>query len=194
MIKISDSIRNGSIYIKPNFLGQDLYEEFNNKVLKKYKFKPMYQPHAVHYGNRFQAQPCWETETLEKIDKKIYNVFKKEIENILDEKLTRFDGFIRKNITEEIKISKVNTKYGVIHMDQKAEFACVYQFTQSIDGGTAFFENAGDKYPDIEISAYTDRLIMYSGRRWHTNCIDFTFPERNVLALFIKTEKFKDNY
>ena len=70
-----------------------------------------------------------------------------------------------------------------------AEFAGVFQFVQSFDGGTAFFENAGDKVPDIEVSAYPNRLTMYSGGRLHTNCTDFTFEERIVVLVFIKTEK-----
>ena len=104
---------------------------------------------------------------------------------------------IRKTFTEEIKRSKVNGKYGHIHTDYNnddddpipTDFASVFYFVQSYDGGTAFFENKGDTAPDIEISAYKNRLITYNSARLHTNCTDFTFKERYVLVSFIRTEK-----
>ena len=111
--------------------------------------------------------------------------------------MTFFICKIRKSITEEVKRSKVNGKYGHIHQDLQngkddavpSEFASVFSFVQSYDGGTAFFENEGDTAPDIEVAAYRNRLVAYGSGRLHTSCTDFTFKERNVLVSFIRTEK-----
>ena len=199
---IAHSLRNGSIFVCPNFLPSDIFEEFFEKV-KEYPYIEGYQPAGTFYGNRFQAYPVHETKDLSVIDSRFFNWFKNGVQDILEDKIIRFHCCVRKTITEELKRSKVNTKYGIVHSDYEsdlkidpsmsggdtAEFAGVFQFVQSFDGGTAFFENAGDKVPDIEVSAYPNRLTMYSGGRLHANCTDFTFDERIVVLVFIKTEK-----
>ena len=45
----------------------------------------MYQP-CAHYGNRFQAQPTWETEELNKIDLHMFESIKIKYKNYLQEK------------------------------------------------------------------------------------------------------------
>ena len=198
---IAKSLRNGSIFICPNFLPFDVFEEFFNKA-KDYPYTEGYQPAGTYYGNRFQAYPVYETKDLSIIDSRFFDLFRNGIQDILENKIIRFHCCIRKTITEELKMSKVNTKYGIIHSDYEAnlktnpsasggdiaEFAGVFQFVQSFDGGTAFFENTWDKVPDIEVSAYPNRLTMYSSGRLHTNCTDFTFEERMVVLVFIKTD------
>ena len=91
---------------------------------------------------------------------------------------------------EEVKRSKVNTVYGTIHKDS-TELAAVLYFEQTTSGGTVFFENGIDKYPDISVGAYPNRLILYNAQRWHTAAADFTFKERHVLLIFFDTEKLK---
>ena len=189
-MKISDSLREGSIYLKPNFLDENLFKELKNN-LNGYEYFSTYQTRETYYGNRFQAHPCYETKDLSLIDKKFYNLFKEKIEIILDESVIFLKMLIRKTLLEEIKISKANSKYGFVHRDNDVEFAGVFQFTQSIDGGTAFFENFWDKYPDIEIGAYKNRITLYNANRWHSTCTDFTFSERHTLILFANTEKYK---
>ena len=184
MITILDTIKKGSIYIEPNFLDEILFNEFKEN-LKKYKFIETYQPKRAHYGNRFQAFPCYETEDLKIIDKKFCDIFTNKIKNILNIDNIKISMFLRKNLTEELKISKANTKYGFVHRDELSEFAGVFHFVQSVDGGTAFFENHWEKVPDIEIGAYSNRLIIYNGNRWHSSCTDFTFNERIALTIFI---------
>ena len=91
---------------------------------------------------------------------------------------------------EEVKKSAAKEKYGIVHRDTDVEFAFVFQFVQSFNAGTAFFENFNDKLPDIEISAYRNRLILYNAQRWHAPCTDFTFKERYIISGFIRTEKW----
>lgn len=185
-----NSIRKGNIHIDNGFLNDDSYELLVNEV-PKLNFIETYQPATEFYGNRFQAQPTWEFNGIENIDKKLKKEFVSKLEKILDIKIKKCKTVIRKTITSELIKSKVNTKYGLIHRDSVSDddfcdLAGVLYFTQSYDGGTAFFEKEFDKYPDIEISAYPNRLIMYDARRSHASCHDFTFEDRYVLAFAIK--------
>ena len=66
-----------------------------------------------------------------------------------------------------------------------ADLAGVFYFEQSYLGGTAFFENHFDPIPDITIGAYTNRLILYNGNRWHAPCADYTFEERYIIAFMV---------
>ena len=184
------SIRRGNIHIENGFFSDENYEFLVNKI-EKLNFIETYQPATEFYGNRFQAQPTWEYSGIENLHKNLKKEFVSNLENILDIKIKSCKTVIRKTITSEILKSKVNTKYGLIHRDSVGEddfcdIAGVLYFTQSYDGGTAFFEKEFDKYPDIEISAYPNRLIMYDARRSHASCHDFTFNERYVLAFALK--------
>ena len=182
-ITVSDSLNEGSLYIKPCFLSEEEFLEFESRI-KNYSYVDTYQPIGTVYGNRFQSYPCWETNDLAKVDAEFYELFKKKLEHILGSNIL-LNMRIRKVLTEEIKRSKVNTKYGHVHADHvEAQYAGVYYFVQSFDGGTAMFETPSDKVPDIEVSAYRNRLVLYSGQRWHSPCTDFTFDERYVAVLF----------
>ena len=94
----------------------------------------------------------------------------------------------RKTLMSEVKKSKAHGKYGFVHRDiddkQEQLIAGMLYFDQSFDGGTAFFENHWDKTPDIYVSAYPDRLILYHGHRWHAPAFDYTFEERKTLSFF----------
>ena len=61
---IKNLIQQGSIITLNHFLHN--YKELDEKK-ERYTYDPMYQP-CAHYGNRFQAQPTWETEELNKYD------------------------------------------------------------------------------------------------------------------------------
>ena len=184
----------GNIHISPNFFDDDLYK----KVLKKIsllKTKPTYQPLKKTYGNRMQAMPCYEAE---------FN-FNKEfvidkIEKLLDVKIINYKCTYRKIKTEELKKSQCNLKYGFTHKDtdlheyfndevsSEYNLAAVIHFEQSYEGGTAFFENYWDNKPDIYISAYPNRLVIYNSNRWHAPAFDYSFEERNSLAIFCKVK------
>ena len=96
----------------------------------------------------------------------------------------RFQAYPRKMIAEELLKSKTNTPYGIVHQDNVNQFAAILFFHQSTSGGTAFFEYEDDKYPDIQIGAYPNRLIIYSAKRNHAPCNDFTFEETYKLNIF----------
>ncbi len=177
-----NSIKEGSILLKPQFLPLEVYNSTLN-LFNNNKFYATYQPTEIFYGNRLQAYPC-------------YQYVLKENENIIFEKLlsdyldTPVDvlTIARKIITSEIQQSKCNTKYGYIHQDSHCDLAAVLPFDQTIDGGTAFFENIWDKYPDITVGAYPNRLVIYNSQRPHAPSHDFTFVERKVLAFMIKVK------
>ena len=92
-------------------------------------------------------------------------------------------------ITEELLKSKTNTPYGLVHHDSDNQFAAVLPFYQSNSGGTAFFEYQSDKYPDIQIGAYPNRLIIYDAGRFHAACNDFTFKETYKLNIFFNQKE-----
>jgi hypothetical protein len=174
-----ESIIEGSIYLKPNFLGDVLFKGSKN-LLDNLEYDATYQPSEVYYGNRFQAYPCYQTIVGEDETK----VYKKELQRIIDRD---FDLRViaRKVLSKELIKSKVNTKYGLVHSDSNADIAGILYFDQSVSGGTAFFEHEWDKEPDIVVGAYPNRLLMYNAKRPHAPCQDFTFDERKILAFFI---------
>ena len=71
---IAHSLRNGSIFVCPNFLPFDVFEEFFEKV-KEYPYTEGYQPTGTFYGNRFQAYPVHETKDLSVIDSRFFDWF-----------------------------------------------------------------------------------------------------------------------
>ena len=83
---IAHSLRNGSIFVCPNFLPFDVFEEFSDKV-KEYPFIEGYQPAGTFYGNRFQAYPVHETEDLSVIDSRFFDWFKNSVQDILEVKI-----------------------------------------------------------------------------------------------------------
>lgn len=174
-----ESILNGSIYLKPNFLSEVLYKGSIN-LLNNLEYEATYQPSEVYYGNRFQAYPCYQTTIGEET-----NVYKKHLQEILKVNF-ELTVIARKVLSEELRQSKVNDRYGLIHSDPNADIAGILYFDQTVSGGTAFFEHEWDKEPDIVVGAYPNRLLMYNAKRPHAPCQDFTFEERKILAFFIK--------
>ena len=174
------SVKEGSILLKPQFLPLEVYNStldiFNNN-----KFYATYQPSEIFYGNRLQAYPCHQYILREDENK----IFTDLMCQLLETPIELFT-IARKIITTEIQQSKCNTKYGYIHQDSHCDLAAVLPFDQTVDGGTAFFENIWDKYPDVTVGAYPNRLIVYNSQRPHSPSHDFTFAERKVLAFMIK--------
>ena len=178
-MKLYEHILNGSIHIERNFLEPKLYDKMF-KEMSKLKYKACYQPSAKYFGNRFQAYPTNEVDHWNKYK----DIIVKKIENLLGCKIKDVKLKFRKMITKELLKSKTNTPYGLIHHDPHNQFAAVLSFYQSNSGGTAFFEYISDKYPDIQIGAYPNRLIIYNAQRHHSPCNDFTFKETYKLNIF----------
>ena len=178
-----DNIITGSIYVQPNFFDDNTFDKLKNDI-NNLNYIETYQP-DTYYGNRMQAFPCYETEF--KVDEDIKSSF----ENLLNKQVDSIKCIARKIITDELNQSVNNfNKYGFIHrdIDEGELIACMMYFDQSFDGGTAFFENHWDNVPDMYVSAYPNRLVMYSGKRWHAPSIDYTFKERKTLSYFIKVK------
>ena len=174
------SIKEGSILLKPQFLPPEVYAQTLN-LFNNNKFYATYQPVEIYYGNRLQAYPCYQY-VLKADENKIFQELLSDyLQAVLD-----VTTIARKINTEEISKSKCNTRYGYIHQDSNCDIAGVLPFEQTVSGGTAFFENMWDKYPDIEVGAYPNRLLIYNSQRPHSPSHDFTFTERKVLAFMIK--------
>ena len=178
-MKLYEHILNGSIHIERNFLEPKLYDKMF-KEMSKLKYKACYQPSAKYFGNRFQAYPTNEVDHWNKYK----DIVAQKIENLLGCKIKNVGLKFRKMITEELLKSKTDTTYGIVHHDPDHQFAAVLSFYQSNSGGTAFFEYISDKYPDIQIGAYPNRLIIYNAQRHHSPCNDFTFKETYKLNIF----------
>ena len=186
-----EELKDDSIFIKHNFLPDEYFLNLKDNIQKKYKFFPSQQPKdSSVYSNRFQTQPCYETEHLKNIDPILDNFIYENAKKILNVPILKYYSILRKTISSEIKKSKVDKRYGTIHQDLN-EFASILYLDKSLDGGTAFFENIYDKYPEMYISAYPNRFVMYNGFRNHCPCIDFTYEERIVLVSFyVTSEKY----
>jgi len=173
-----DIIKQGSIVLKTNFLNNEEFL-FAQNIFNNFEFYETYQPSEVYYGNRLQAYPCYQ-HILNESDNLI---FKNKLSQELNSRI-ELTVIARKIYTKEILESKCNTKYGYVHEDM-SDIAGVLHFDQTCEGGTAFFENSWDKYPDISVGAYPNRLLLYNAKRYHAPCHDFTFEERRVLAFMI---------
>ena len=178
-MKLYEHILKGSIHIERNFLEPKLYDKMF-KEMSKLKYIARCQPGALYFGNRFQAYPTNEVDHWNKYK----DIVAKKIEDLLGCIIKNVKLKARKMITKELLKSKTDTTYGIVHHDPDHQFAAVLSFYQSNSGGTAFFEYISDKYPDIQIGAYPNRLIIYNAQRNHSPCNDFTFKETYKLNVF----------
>ena len=174
-----NAINKGTIAIQEEFLPnfKILAEKIHN-----FKYKPAYQPSGFPYGNRYQAYPCFDSDKLENIDKKENKIILNTFNDTIGKPINNFFCRARYIVSKELANSKVNTLFGIIHTDE-TEYAAVIYFDQTVSGGTAFFRNPMDKYPDIQIGAVPNRATIYK-RRWHAPCHDFTFDKRYIIACF----------
>ena len=180
-----DDIFKGDIHIVPRFFDDKTYISIINKI-KKLKLKSSFQPHGARYGNRMQGMPCYESDFY---FKKKFIIDK--IENILGIKINYYHCLYRKIKTKELKQSQCTGQYGFTHTDGEKgqiDLAAIMHFDQSYDGGTAFFENSWDKKPDIYVSAYPNRLVLYNANRFHAPAFDHSYLERHSLAFFFKVK------
>jgi len=173
-------IKQGSIITKPQFLTNEQYNHTLN-IFNNNKFYGSYQPSEVYYGNRLQAYPCYQYN----LSKDENQLFEQLISEMLETKI-QLHTIARKIITQELLQSKCNTQYGYVHIDKDFDLAGVLSFDQTVSGGTVFFENQWDKYPDISIGSYPNRLILYNAKRPHAPSQDFSFAERKILAFMIR--------
>jgi len=188
MKDIEEYLTNGGIYKNDKFLTDKEFKDLQDSF-KNLNFKATYQPEEYFYGNRFEAFPCWETEYFSKLPKhkKTYETFRKKVQSLFKRKLSHFDIKIRYILTDEVSRSAQNHKYGITHTDDSG-YAGVFYFTQSINGGTAFFRNQFDKYPDVEIGASPNRAIIYQSNYAHAPCTDFNVKDRYALAIFFNLQ------
>tara|TARA_B100001964_G_C13966337_1_gene479909 strand:+ start:136 stop:693 length:558 start_codon:yes stop_codon:yes gene_type:complete len=175
-------INRGGISIHPDFFGGDQFDSIKSDLLNL-DYKKVHQPHGDYYGNRLQAYPCYEADYNKENDYVIEG-----IEDILKIKIIKFKALARKTLMSELQQSPQSfDKYGFVHKDcpdGEPALAGMMYFDQAFDGGTAFFANQMDKIPDIYISAYPNRLVLYHGNRFHAPAIDYTFKERLTLTFF----------
>jgi hypothetical protein len=172
-------LNEGGFFIKNNVLPQTLYNNVIQYFNKK-DFEETYQPENIFYGNKYQAYPCYQKH-IHSGD--LYDFIKTILKKIIDKDFN-LALTLRKVYSEELLKSKVNTKYGLKHKDD-SDFAGVISLDQTVDGGTAFYYNECDKYPDIEIGAFPNRMVLYRGKRWHAPCHDYTFNIRKNICFFI---------
>ena len=176
-MNVEKYIDDGGVFIKPKCFSKSEFIQIQNK-LKNLKLKETHQPLPVYFGNRYQAYPCYESD-----DKTITELMKIKITELFGRMIKDFNCVVRKTISKELEKSKVNTKYGLIHTDDK-KYACVLHLDQTTSGGTGLFINQFDKYPDIEIGSQPNRMIIYSGKRNHAPAHDYTFMNRTIIAGF----------
>ena len=183
-----DNLLQGGIHIEENFFPLNTYDEMVEEMGTT-KMDSTYQPLGINYGNRMQAMPCYENAPFQFKQDFIAN----KIEKILNAKLANYRCLFRKIKTKELKKSHCNGKYGFIHRDKDnqgleniKDLAAIMHFDQSFYGGTAFFRNIWEKVPDIYVSAFPNRLVIYDACRWHAPAFDYSFEERTSLAFFLK--------
>lgn len=181
-MQLHEAIERGAVHIENNFFTDEIYKDiyFN---LKQVSFHECYQPSRQLYYNRLEAYPCheyWYNRYDEFILLKLRDILGCEIKD--------FSCFARKLIAEELKKSpQGNGKYGLVHKDDM-DFACVLSLDESVNNGTAFYDKHYDRYPNMEIGAYPNRIIIYSGKRFHSTCYDFNLKESMKLVMFFNRD------
>ena len=182
-----DYIVGGGIVTKSNFFTPEKFESIKQDI-KTFDWEERHQPLKMAYGNRFQGMPCYQV-----IYDKENDYIIDKIEEIMKHPIKDFSMIARKILISEIKASPQDfSKYGFVHRDLEREFvsesllAGMMYFDQSYDGGTAFFHNQLEKAPDIYVSSFPNRLVLYNGGRYHANCFDYTMEERITFSFFFK--------
>lgn len=174
-----NNLSNGGFFVKSDFLKPEDFS-YIKKEIKNIEYNSTYQPISSYYGNRYQAYPCYENRNVN-FDKFFLPKFKENF----GKKIKKVSSTIRKVLSKELLQSKVNTNIGLIHTDG-SKYAAIFYFDQTSNGGTAFFQNTWDKYPDVTIGSYPNRLVVYSGKKPHAPMHDFSFEERYIIAYFIE--------
>tara|TARA_Y100000004_G_scaffold180910_1_gene226040 strand:+ start:194 stop:751 length:558 start_codon:yes stop_codon:yes gene_type:complete len=173
----------GGIYIKENFFTKEQFDKIKNDFDSK-EFYSHHQPEKYECGNRFQAYPCYQSDDTNDISYIIGNHFKTSFDTDF-----RVETTYRKIYSEELLKSKCNTRYGFIHKDGGLYETCIYAgviyMDFSVTGGTAFFNAQSDKFPDIEIGAVPNRLVLYDNKRFHAPSHDYTYDVRKIICFFI---------
>lgn len=180
--KVYEQLINGSIHIERNFLPKNTYEQMFDDI-QKLKYDACHQPHSQYFGNRFQGYPVYEA-----VFDKYNPIILSKIENLVECKITYTHTKVRKVLASEVSKSKYDVPYGPVHIDHQTNFAAILPFYHSVSGGTAFFEYDSDKYPDISIGAYPNRLIIFNSKRFHAPCTDLTYDVSYKYNIFFNIE------
>ena len=177
-----EELFNGSIHIERNFLSKNIYEQMFEDI-QKLKYDACHQPYSQYFGNRFQGYPVYEA-----IFNKYDSILSKEIEKLIECKITDVHSKVRKVIASEVSKSKYDVPYGPVHIDSQTNLAAILPFYHSVSGGTAFFEYQSDKYPDISIGAYPNRVIIFNAKRYHAPCTDLTYEVSYKYNMFFNIQ------
>ena len=177
-MQLFEAIQRGAIHIEDKFFPSEIYKDIFYDLMQV-NYNACYQPSETLYYNRLEAYPSHEY---------FYNKYNEFIINKLSEllgcQIKDFNSFSRRLIADELKKSpQGNGKYGLVHKDGM-DFAGVLSLDQSVNNGTAFYEHEFHRAPNMEIGAYPNRLILYSGYRFHSTCYDFNLKERTKIDMF----------
>jgi hypothetical protein len=188
IIDIEPFIEKGNICSFTNFL--ENYKELEQKI-NSFEWKKVYQPSGIFYQDRMQSYPCLETNLFERLDKELHENIKGQFQKLFKKEIIKANIGMRCTLTSELKQSThfKDCKYGWVHTDSKWHYGAIIPFYQSINGGTAFFENNWETIPDIVYGGYPNRLIIYNANRNHASCNDYNLEKRIILTAFLKINK-----
>jgi len=175
-------LEHGGLYINHSFLPEDKFEKLDKNFFQ-FDFEATYQPSGIDYGNRLQAYPCYDTGPLQDIYCELHELLGNSICNVVGRNLTDFQANLRYVSSKEIQKSKQNQHYGISHADAY-EYAGIIYFEQTTTGGTAFFRTPLDIYPDMEVGAIPNRVVMYRGDITHAPAHDFSYDYRRCVVFF----------
>lgn len=182
-MQLYEAIDKGSIHLDSNFFPDNIWKDIFYD-LKQVQFNQTYQPSGFNYYNRLEAYP-----TNEYWYNKYNDFIINKVQNSLGCKIKNFDCFARKLIKSEIQKSpQGQCKYGTVHKDD-SEYSAVISLDESTNGGTAFYEHHHHRYPNSEIGAYPNRLVLYSGSKFHSTCYDFNLDQSIKLVFFCDRDR-----
>jgi|TARA_R100000149_G_C5879877_1_gene144588 hypothetical protein len=177
-MQLFQAINKGALHIESDFFTKEIYNDIFFD-LKQVDYTACYQPSPTLYFNRLEAYP-----THEYLYNKYNEFIIEKIQFMLGCEIKDFSCFARKLLKSELeKSSQGKTKYGFVHKDE-TDFAGVIGLDESTNNGTAFYEHEWHRFPNSEIGSYPNRLVMYSGNRYHSTCYDFNLKETIKLVFF----------
>jgi len=148
-----------------NFLQKEEYETIVKK-LSEYKFSKFIE-------NDYPFHKVWACSKVKYI---LENAFKRI--GIIPQ---FYELFFKKIITEELKQSQHDTRYGVIQNNEEENRKFIIFFQQTNTGGVALFRHNFEKIPDIEFGAYPNRLVIFDNTVSYAHSHDFTYGEKIIL-------------
>lgn len=158
-------------------------------------FKETHQSQHIPITNRFHGYPCYETNSLQKIDNVFgpYDIFKNTFEKKTNKKILYLNSFFRKTKLQELKQSPIFKKERPHKDPFYFDYAgLIYFNSNSLKDGTSIYDHEDHFEPSAIIGSKLNRCVYYNSNQPHSAPTDQSVEERWVQPFFLITSE--ENY